>query len=160
MAKFATRNDLPGGTRDAVIALFSARLADAVDLYTQAKQAHWTVRGPTFLMLHELFDEAAGEADEFADLLAERIAQLGGAAVGTAREVAKRSTLAEYPLDAVDGAAHVQALSAALATFGAAMRKAIDECARLGDQGSADICTEISRAVDKRLWFVESHAGR
>ena len=95
--------------------------------------------------------------DEYVDEIAERAVQLGGVAEGTARVVAKRSTLPEYPLDIADGHSHVEALSSALAAFGKAARKAIDETEGLGDKDTADLFTEVSRGIDKWLWFVEAH---
>lgn len=158
MAKlFATKNDLSKKTREAVVALLNARLLDAIDLQLQAKQAHWNVKGPQFIALHELFDKVAGVAEEATDLIAERSVQLGGVAVGAAKAVAGGSKLAPYPLSAVDGAEHVEALSTALARFGALVRKAIDEADSLGDTDTSDLLTEVSREADKYLWFVEAH---
>jgi starvation-inducible DNA-binding protein len=155
---FDTSNDLPEKSRAQVADLLNERLADAIDLSSQAKQAHWNVKGPQFIALHKLFDEIHAAAQEYVDLLAERVVQLGGIADGTVRVVAQRSELTDYPRAIADGLEHVNALAGALAEFGAKIRRAIDETADLGDQGSADICTEISRGIDKWLWFVEAHA--
>jgi|SRR5881394_1120524 len=152
-----TKNDLPVKTRAAVVGLLNGSLANAVDLQSQAKQAHWNVKGPSFIALHELFDKVADGAEEAVDALAERAVQLGGVAEGTARQAASRSRLKEYPVGAADGRAHVEALSNALAVFGKNVRAAIDECARLGDADTADLFTGISREADKTLWFVEAH---
>ena len=158
MAKlFATKNDLSKKTREAVVALLNARLLDAIDLQLQAKQAHWNVKGPQFIALHELFDKVADAAEEAVDLIAERSVQLGGVAIGAAKAVASGSKLEPYPLSAVDGAAHVEALSTALARFGALARKAIEDADALDDKDTADLFTEVSREADKYLWFVEAH---
>ena len=154
---FKTKNDLPEATRVKVVELLNARLADCIDLQTQTKQAHWNVKGPTFIALHELFDKVNEEVEDYVDDIAERAAQIGGVAEGTARLVAKRSSLAEYPAQAVDGRSHVEALSSALAAFGAAARKGIDQANELGDLDTADLFTEVSRGIDKWLWFVEAH---
>jgi starvation-inducible DNA-binding protein len=154
---FKTKNDLPGPARLKLVELLNARLADCKDLQTQLKQAHWNVKGPNFIGLHELFDKINEEVDEYVDEIAERAVQLGGVAEGTARLVAKRSTLPEYPLDIADGHSHVEAVSSALAAFGKAARKAIDETDGLGDKDTADLFTEVSRGIDKWLWFVEAH---
>jgi starvation-inducible DNA-binding protein len=154
---FKTKNDLPEATRVKAIDLLNARLADCKDLQTQIKQAHWNVKGPNFIGLHELFDKINEDVDEYVDEIAERAVQLGGVAEGTARIVAKRSTLPEYPLNVADGRAHVDALSTALAAFGKAARKAIDESNEFGDLDTADLFTEVSRGMDKWLWFVEAH---
>ena len=152
-----TRNDISEKVRGQVAGLLQERLSDAIDLVTHAKQAHWNVKGPAFIALHELFDKVYEHAGDHADLLAERILQLGGTAEGTVRAVAKRSQLPEYPLTLVGGKEHVEALSRSLAYFGAAIRQGIDRADEIGDKDTADIFTEISRSVDKDLWFVEAH---
>jgi starvation-inducible DNA-binding protein len=154
---FKTKNDLSEATRVKVIELLNARLADAIDLQTQSKQAHWNVKGPSFIALHELFDKVNEDVEDYVDDIAERAVQLGGVAEGTARMVAKRSSLSEYPATAVDGRSHVEALSSVLAAFGKAARKAIGDANELGDLDTADLFTEISRGTDKWLWFVEAH---
>jgi starvation-inducible DNA-binding protein len=155
---YPTRNDLPDNTRKAAIELLQKRLADVVDLATQAKQAHWNVKGPNFIALHELFDSVASEVVNYTDLIAERITALGGIAEGTVAVAAERSTLPRYPLTIATGAEHVEALATALATFGKAVRADIDHAAEMGDQDTADVFTEVSRGIDKSLWFVEAHA--
>src|SRR5690242_9214698 len=154
---FKTKNDLPEAVRVKVVELLNARLADCIDLQTQTKQAHWNVKGPHFIALHEQFDKINEEVEDYVDEIAERAVQLGGAAEGTARMAAKRSSLAEYPAHAVDGRSHVEALSSALAAFGKAARKAIADADDLGDLDTADVFTEVSRGIDKWLWFVEAH---
>jgi len=152
-----TRNDLPEKVRADIVTLLQERLADSIDFVTQTKQAHWNVKGPSFIALHELFDKVYEHAGDHADLIAERIMQLGGVAEGTLRAVAKRSGMPEYPLTIASGKDHVEALARALAYLGENVRKSIDQADELGDKGTADIFTEISRAVDKDLWFVEAH---
>jgi starvation-inducible DNA-binding protein len=154
---YATKNDLPEVARIEVIGLLNHRLADCIDLQAQSKQAHWNVKGPAFIALHKLFDDVNEAAAEYADLLAERVVQLGGVAEGTVGIVAERSTLVDYPVGLSTGSEHVAALSDALAGFGRAVRVGIEEMNELEDAGSADILTEISRGVDKWLWFVEAH---
>ena len=152
-----TKNDLPKEAREKLIGILNARLADAADLKSQAKQAHWNVKGVNFFQLHELFDRVATEAEGYTDLIAERATSLGGTALGTIRAAAQNSTLSEYPLEITDGADHVDALSTALADYGKKVREGIDEAEKLDDQDTADLFTEISRGVDKLLWFVEAH---
>ena len=154
---YPTKNDLPEASRREVVGLLNQRLADCIDLQTQSKQAHWNVKGPAFIALHKLFDEINGAVAEYADLLAERIVQLGGIAEGTVGVVAERSELVDYPLTLSTGQQHVAALSDALSEFGRAVRVGIEEMNELEDAGSADILTEISRGIDKWLWFVEAH---
>jgi starvation-inducible DNA-binding protein len=152
-----TKNDIGKETREKVIGLLNQSLADALDLKSQAKQAHWNVKGPSFIALHELFDRVATEMDTHVDDLAERVTALGGVAMGTVRLAAERSSLSEYPHEISDGAAHVDALSSAMSDFGRKVRSNIDATDKLGDKDTADIYTGISRELDKLLWFVEAH---
>jgi starvation-inducible DNA-binding protein len=156
---YKTKNDLPEKTRTEVIAILNAHLANSVDLMHQAKQAHWNMKGPTFIALHKLFDEIVDAAEDYMDLLAERVVQLGGTAEGTIQNAAKRSMLKEYSLSISAERDHVEALSSALAFYGKGARRAIDQTDELGDKDTADIFTEISRGADKYLWFVEAHLG-
>ena len=154
---YSTRNDLPESARTKLIDILNARLADAIDLQTQCKQAHWNVKGPNFIALHKLFDEVNDAVEEYVDLIAERAVQLGGVADGTARGVEKRSSLPEYPVKDGDGRAHVEALAAVLSAFGKVVRAEIDRSNELADADTADLFTEVSRGIDKWLWFVEAH---
>src|SRR6476660_10617022 len=130
---YETENDLPKEARVALIGILNQRLADIIDLQTQIKQAHWNVKGPHFVGLHELFDKIAEDVESYVDMIAERVVQLGGIAEGTARVAASRSRLEEYPLDIADGAAHVEAVARALSTFGREARMSIEETAGLDD---------------------------
>src|SRR6059036_846562 len=114
----STQNNLAEPMRSKMIELLNQQLADVLDLGLQAKQAHWNVKGPHFIGLHELFDKVAEELEEFIDSVAERAVELGGVAQGTAQVIAKNSRLSAYPLDLASGKEHVAALSSALAKFG------------------------------------------
>jgi starvation-inducible DNA-binding protein len=155
---YTTENDISLDHRTNMIRLMNQRLASAVDLQMQMKQAHWNVKGPSFIGLHELFDRAYEEAEGYVDLIAERIVQFGGIAYGTVRSSAATSELTDYPAAIADGLAHVDAVARALSTFGSEVRSMIVEANILEDAGTADIFTEISRGVDKMLWFVEAHS--
>src|SRR4029077_15949781 len=117
-----TQNDLPEKVRRTMIVLLNQHLAEAIALGLQSKQAHWNVKGPHFIGLHELFDKVAEELEEFTDDIAERAVELGGVALGTIQIVAKHSRLDAYPLKIASGKQHVAALASALAKFGASTR--------------------------------------
>ena len=155
---YETENDIPLKRRTELSTLMNQRLADAVDLQMQTKQAHWNVKGPNFIGLHELFDQVNEAVESYVDMIAERIVQLGGIAEGTVRVAAARTRLDEYPLRIADGMAHVEAVARALSTFGHEARTTINQADELDDVGTADLFTEISRGIDKWLWFVEAHS--
>ena len=152
---YETENDILLKNRLELNALMNQRLASAVDLQSQMKQAHWNVKGPSFIGLHELFDKVDEAVENYVDMIAERIVQLGGIAEGTVRVAASRSRLPEYPLQIADGLEHV---ARALSTFGKEARMTIDEANALDDADTADLFTEVSRGLDKWLWFVEAHS--
>lgn len=154
---YPTRIDLPNNVREEIAGILNKTLAATLDLKTQTKQAHWNVKGMDFYQLHELFDEMATELEEYVDMVAERVTALGGTAMGTARIAAAESIVSEYDLDAVGGADHVTALADRYATYARHVREAIDTTDDLGDADTADLYTEISRTIDKRLWFLEAH---
>ena len=157
---YETRNDLQESARKGLVRLLNDRLAEAIDLQLQAKHAHWNVKGPNFVGLHELFDRVADAAREYVDLIAERGVALGGVAEGTLQTVSGRSKLPEYAVKSGEWTAHVEAMRAALATFGGTARLAIDEATDLKDADTADLFTEVSRGIDKLLWMVEAHVQK
>lgn len=154
---YSSRLDLSEHVRKASIALLQARLSDALDLEAQTKQAHWNVRGMSFLQLHQLFDAIHGVVEEFVDLIAERISTLRGIADGRIQTTAANTSLYEYSDRTSGGEAHLQALAAVLGQFGKHIRGNIDDAAKGGDAGTADLFTQLSRETDKQLWLVEAH---
>ena len=154
---YSTRNDIAEDVRIKVIDILNQSLAATLDLKTQTKQAHWNVKGTDFYQLHELFDEMAGELEEYVDMVAERVTAFGGTALGTGRVAASGSILPEYPLDAVGGIEHLTALADRYGAYAKHVREAIDLTEDLGDADTADLYTEVSRTIDKRLWFLEAH---
>ena len=154
---YETENDISLKRRLELNALMNQRLASAVDLQMQMKQAHWNVKGPSFIGLHELFDKVDEAVEGYVDEIAERIVQLGGVAEGTVRMAASRTRLTEYSPEISEGMAHVEGVALALSTFGQEARNTINEADELDDADTADLFTEISRGIDKWLWFVEAH---
>lgn len=157
MATIQTRNDLKSNTRASSIEVLNARLADAIDLALITKQAHWNVKGPQFIAIHEMLDTFRAELDGHVDTIAERAVQLGGTAYGTSQVVAKDTKLAPYPTDIHKTRDHLAALIDAYATAAKSVREAIDETDEAGDADTADIFTAYSRSLDKFLWFLEAH---
>lgn len=155
-----TRNDIAENSRKGVIALLNARMADLIDLQLALKHAHWNVKGPHFIALHEMFDDLHGGLAAHIDDMAERITALGGSAMGSIQGVEKATSLPPLPTDLFDGLGLVTALADRTAALGKAVRKGIDETAEMGDADAADLLTGLSRQLDKNLWFLEAHLQR
>ena len=157
---FHTGIDLPANVRTTVISLLNASLADLADLKSQTKYAHWNVKGPSFYSLHLLFDQLASGFDEQIDTVAERIAALGGVAHGTIRQAAQHSSLEEFPENIGSDLEFARVLAQRFASAAASIRANIDRTAELGDQGTSDLYTSISRELDKNTWFLEAHSRK
>ena len=154
---FHTHVDLSEKTRAQMVDLLNQRLADAADLYSQTKQAHWNIKGMDFIQLHEFFDELAEKVLPYVDSIAERATAIGGVAMGTARMAAANSTLPEFPLGPYDGKSIVKTLVNIYGQFANSTREAIDTADKAGDRDTADLFTTISGEMDKHLWFLEAH---
>ncbi|MBX9759702.1 MAG: DNA starvation/stationary phase protection protein Dps [Beijerinckiaceae bacterium] len=152
-----TRIDLGENARRQMCELLNARLADALDLAGQCKQAHWNVKGPNFSALHELFDTLHANVNVHVDTIAERVVALGGTALGTVGIVAASTTLPAYPTDIRSGTDHADRMSIAFSTFAKAVRSAIDTADEAGDAVTADLFTEVAAQTDKDLWMLDAH---
>lgn len=153
---FKTRNDIPAETRSAIDAMLNEMLATLCDLHSQTKHAHWNVKGTHFFSLHKAFDEFAEVFEDHIDTLAERITALGGVAHGTVRMAAGSTKLDEFPADTFDGVAVARAVADRYATAANAFRHNIDTADEHDDKDTADMLTDISRDLDKSLWFLEA----
>lgn len=157
MPSHATRNDLKSNAKKVSIEILNARLAEAIDLALLTKQAHWNIKGPHFIAVHEMLDDFRTEIDVHVDTIAERAVQLGGTAIGTTQAVAQATSLKPYPTDIYKTKDHLAALIERYALAANNARAAIDETDEAGDADAADILTAYSRSLDKALWFLEAH---
>lgn len=152
-----TRNDLQSNAKTVSINLLNARVADCIDLALLTKQAHWNLKGRQFIGVHEMLDGFRTQVDDFVDTMAERAVQLGGTALGTTQTTARATTLTPYPVDIYAVPDHLQALIDRYGKAANNVRESIDQVDEAGDADTADIFTEVSRGLDKALWFLEAH---
>lgn len=157
MAPLKTAIDLKSNAKTASIELLNAVLADGIDLSLVTKQAHWNLKGLQFIAIHEMLDTFRADLDGHADTVAERVAQLGGFALGTTQAVASATKLKAYPTDISAIKDHLAQLTERYAQVANEVRKGIDKASDIGDADTADILTAFSRSLDKSLWFLESH---
>jgi starvation-inducible DNA-binding protein len=160
MTEHKTHNDTDSNAKKVSTELLNARVADGIDLALITKQAHWNLRGRQFIGIHEMLDKLRGDMDEYNDTMAERVVQLGGIALGTSQILAKKSTIKPYPTEAATIDEHLKALIERYGQFANDVRKNIDDTDDAGDSGTSDLFTEVSRGVDKWLWFLEAHVEK
>lgn len=154
---YSTKIDIAEDARKELVAILNQQLADTFDLYSQTKQAHWNIKGEDFYSLHKFYDDLAESIETYVDTIAERVTALGGIALGTVRMAAASSTLNEFTTDIVSGMDTLNALIDRYAAYAASTRQALTRAGELGDSTSEDLFTEISREIDKNLYFLESH---
>ena len=157
MKNHPTKNDLKSNAKSVAIELLNARVADCIDLALLTKQAHWNLKGRQFIGVHEMLDGFRTQVDAYVDTMAERVVQLGGTALGTTQTTAKSTGLPPYPVDIYSIPDHLHALIDRYGKAANNVRKSIDQSDEAGDADTADIFTEVSRGLDKALWFLEAH---
>jgi starvation-inducible DNA-binding protein len=157
MKNHQTKNNLKSNAKSVAIELLNARVADCIDLALLTKQAHWNLKGRQFIGVHLMLDGFRTEVDNYVDTMAERITQLGGTALGTTQTTAKSTGLKPYPIDIYAIPDHLAALIERYGTAANNVRESIDQADEAGDADTADIFTEVSRGLDKSLWFLEAH---
>lgn len=157
MKNHDTKNNVPSNAKAVAIELLNARLADCIDLQLLTKQAHWNLKGREFIAVHEMLDTFRSEVDEYVDTMAERVTQLGGTALGTVQTTAQKTSLPPYPTDIYAIPDHLRALIDRYAKTANNVRESIDQVDEAGDPTTADVFTEVSRGLDKSLWFLEAH---
>jgi starvation-inducible DNA-binding protein len=156
----ATHHDLAEDVREQMVQLLNAQMADLFDLFSQTKQAHWNVKGPQFHSLHLLYDELAEHLLAHVDTVAERATALGGTAEGTVRMAGAASRLPEFSREPVESLESVRLLVERYAKVAETMRQAIDQAEEAGDMASSDLFIDVTRDLDKALWFLEAHIQR
>jgi len=154
---YETRIALSAETKQKVVEVMQERLAEALDMYTQAKFAHWNVKGDNFYQLHLVFDSVAETIFPQIDEIAERLTQLGGVANGTVRQSAMVSKIPEYDVDLIAGMDHVRALADALGHYCAELRGASDKIDEIGDEPTSDFFKQLVVEAEEKLYFLESH---
>jgi starvation-inducible DNA-binding protein len=146
-------------TQEQMCEVLNERLAVGIDLRLAVKQAHWNLRGRGFIGVHELLDEVSARLGESTDMMAERIALMGGFARGTTQAAAEKTTLAPYPVELTAIDEHISELVSRFKSYGEMIRTGMDAADEAGDEDTADLLTEVSRMVEKDTWFIGANAA-
>lgn len=154
-----TLNPLPPKGRAQVVEFLNDLMADILDNHYQSLLAHWNTRGSNFAALHKLFEQygIGNGAENWCDLVAERISQLGGTVLTTIPYIAANTSLREYPLNIREGAEHAEALAKSAAKIIARLCEGINLAEKHGDRVTAYILGEVQQSAEKWLWLLEAH---
>lgn len=144
------------GDADKVIATLQIQLATCFDLYSQVKQAHWNLRGPSFIGIHKMFDDLAKELESFTDDIAERIGALGGYAMGYVSAAAVSSQLDNPADDLVQDIDWIAFVLDQYNTYSHLLYTDIDTMGEV-DPATEDLLIEIVRSIDKGIYFLAGH---
>lgn len=153
---YTSPSRLPEEARSAISQTLNARLADGLDLHSQIKVAHWNIKGPQFASLHPLFETFAISLATHNDALAERAVTLGGRALGTARHVAARSRLPDYPQETTRDLEHVRLLAERIELYLDGVRESRSVAEKHSDTDTVDLLTGIATEFEKHAWFLRA----
>jgi starvation-inducible DNA-binding protein len=148
---------------DATAALSSVEsvqqlLADTITLRDLYKKHHWQAAGPTFYMLHLLFDKHAAEQSELIDLLAERVQTLGGVSIAMGADVAEKTLIPRAPAGREDTASQLARLIHAHEVILLEARAMARASAAADDIGTNDIIvSNVIRLSELQVWFLAQH---
>ncbi len=154
---YKTRVALSDDQKNKVVEILQEKLAEALDMYSQAKFAHWNVKGINFYQLHLAFDRVADHIFPQVDQIAERLTQLGGVANGTVRQAAAVSRIPEFNTGLVAGMDYVTALADALGCYCASLRDASSKIDKIGDEPTSDFFKQLDVEAEEQLYFLEAH---
>jgi starvation-inducible DNA-binding protein len=153
---YKSPSSLSESARKEIAVSLNSRLADGLDLHSQIKVAHWNIKGPSFAALHPLFETFAIGLAVHNDALAERAVTLGAQVYGTARAVAKASTLPDYPPETRKDMEHVKLLAERIDSYLEGVRASRDVAEKLKDQDTVDLLTGIIVEFEKHAWFLRA----
>lgn len=140
-----------------IATILNKQLADTLDLRLQARQSFFNVKGPYTPELRSLFDGFSVDLRSFADLIAERINQVGGYAVAAVRSVAHESGLRDYPGDILDSHDQLDALLSAYSRYELDTQRNLKAAREAGDTATAGLLQRILATTENNLWFIEAY---
>lgn len=142
---------------EAVSKHLTQAVTDLLDLRMQVKQAHWNIAGSSFFGVHKLLDKLAEELDATIDTTAERQRSLGFITHGTARHVAKNSSLKQLAPETQAIPEVVNHLVDLYLTVGEATKEGIRLADEEEDPGTSDMLVDCLRMLDQHRYLLQSY---
>ncbi|WP_226021327.1 DNA starvation/stationary phase protection protein DpsA [Halomicrobium salinisoli] len=140
-----------------IVDALNTDLAASYVLYHQVKKHHWNVEGAEFLDLHEFLGDAAGNLEEGADEIAERLQALGGTPVAGPEQIAQTSPVSMEGEDVYDIRTSLENNLDVYGDIIESLRDHIDLAQNLGDHATAEILREILVQVEEDAHHIEHY---
>ncbi|MFD1470818.1 DNA starvation/stationary phase protection protein [Hymenobacter caeli] len=142
--------------RRAITDDLQATVAELLELFHDSKQCHWNLRGPLYLPLHEKLQENADEYRKYADILAERVLQVGSPIDGRPGVVAATSNLGELPGGYLTDKQVLILMTERITTVAKRVRQRIDHLSKV-DEVTSNKLQDLSYQLDKHVWQFRVH---
>ena len=133
-----------------------ATVVELLELFHDSKQCHWNLRGPLYLPLHEKLQENADEYRKFADILAERVLQVGRPIDGRTGVVAATANLGEMPGGFLTDKQVLLLMTERITTVAKRVRQRIERISKV-DEVTSNKLQDLSYELDKHVWQFRVH---
>ena len=150
---------VPGMTTEQggrVAAALQQRLNALNDLALTLKHVHWNVVGPHFIAVHTMLDPQVEAVRGFADEVAERIATLGVAPVGTPGALVAQRTWDDYAVGRAGAIEHLGALDVVYQGVIEEHRQVADDVEEADPVTNDLLITQLGQ-LELFHWFVRAH---
>ncbi|WP_152040424.1 DNA starvation/stationary phase protection protein DpsA [Salinigranum salinum] len=140
-----------------IVDALNTDLAATYVLYHQLKKHHWIVEGAEFRDLHLFLGEAAAEAEEFADELAERAQALGGVPLSRGSTFEERAPVEPEDEDAYDIRTSLENDMEMYGDIIETLRDHVELAENLGDHATAHLLRENLIEVEDAAHHIEHY---
>lgn len=134
-----------------------AAVVELLELYHDAKQSHWNVRGPLYFPLHHALQEYAELCLRYTNILSERVLEIGNPVDGRVETIAQMANLPKFPGGYLSDRQVLDAMTERIYTVAKRVRGRIDSTAENGDGVTSNKFQDLSYELDKQVWQFRVH---
>ncbi len=143
--------------RQAINADLQATVVELLELFHDAKQSHWNLRGPLYFPLHENLQEYADTYRKYADILAERQLQIGQPVDGRTETIVNTANLPKFPGGFLSDRQVLEIMTERIYTIAKRVRTRIESTGKNGDEVTSNKFQDLSYELDKQVWQFRVH---
>ena len=134
-----------------------ATVVELLELFHDAKQSHWNIRGPLYFPLHEALQEYSDLYLKYADLLAERQLQIGNPADGRTDIIVQTVNLPKFPEGFLSDKQVLEIMTERIFTVAKRVRQRVESTGKIGDEVTSNKFQDLSYELDKQVWQFRVH---